>query len=305
MSVTCTLLLNRDLGFMHEAEKKAHEKTINNAEEHVRPATDTSPQILLFGSLAALILGFSLSLAGMPDNLGAASSMAFLVGASLAIFFSVFFSLANHLIVPEQLLHSAIKGGKDAVPLLLILITAWVYADAIAALSTARFLFDGLFVAINPVLLPVLMFAIAAMTAHIMDSSFGVFALLTPILPIIFMMSADHTITAASIAALVGGTIFGGHICELFDTTAQAAIGARVDIAHHLRSSLPYNLFAASLAIGASIFCTAWSEGYWWILAMGGAFIVMAVLACGRPIKNHSTRQALWLRHKTAKLSRE
>jgi len=100
---------------------------------------------------------------------------------------------------------------------------------------------------INPGFVPALVFLMACFIAFSTGTSWGTFAIMIPIvIPMIEVLGLHPALT---LAAALGGGIFGDHCSPISDSTIVASMAAATDHIDHVRTQLPYALMAASGAL--------------------------------------------------------
>jgi len=109
----------------------------------------------------------------------------------------------------------------------------------------------------TPVTLLALTFAVCAFMAFFTGTSWGVYAIMIPIvMPLAFNMTGGeaNNLVYATIAAVMGGGCFGDHCSPLSDTTILSSLGAGSDHLAHTKTQLPYALTVAIITcIGYTI----------------------------------------------------
>lgn len=146
----------------------------------------------------------------------------------------------------DQLAAMALRGAGDLLPVALILLLALALGDVAGELGTGRWLAGVVSAHLSPVVLPVLVFTVAAATAFSIGSSWGTFAIMIPLaVPLAMDLQLAPPLFLA--AALSGG-VFGDHASPISDTTVVASMAAATDHIDHVRTQLPFALVAAAFA---------------------------------------------------------
>ena len=95
---------------------------------------------------------------------------------------------------------------------------------------------------------PVL-FVTGAVISFTTGTSWGTFAILIPIgVPLIQALGLPPS---SVIAAILGGGVFGDHCSPISDTSAVSAIASGCDLLTHVKTQMPYALFAGGLTFVA------------------------------------------------------
>jgi Na+/H+ antiporter NhaC len=101
---------------------------------------------------------------------------------------------------------------------------------------------------ITPSTLFMLTFLVSAFMSFFTGTSWGVYAIMIPIvIPLALNMSGGeiNDIVFATVAAVMGGGCFGDHCSPLSDTTILSSLGAGSDLVAHVKTQLPYALIVA------------------------------------------------------------
>ncbi len=219
----------------------------------------------------------------MDGNLG----MYILVGAAAtgALVATILSRAYGQLSLPE-----ATRSFSHAVwtigPTLLVLVLAISIRSAVGIVHADWFLVT-LVAPMDPSILPLAVFFLAAATAFCTGTSWGTMGILMPVaIPLV----ADQVsglpeasiILALSTAAVLDGAIFGDHCSPISDTTVMSSMATGCDHIEHVRTQLPYAtvaMFAAAL-FGYALVASQHTSAVWsWLLA--GAFVVIITKALG------------------------
>ena len=125
------------------------------------------------------------------------------------------------------------------------------------------------------------------MVSFATGTSWGTMAILTPLaVPLALDATPDGShVLAATVAAILGGSVFGDHCSPISDTTILSSMASGCDHVDHVRTQLPYALFAAAVAIVVGYLPVALTDAPVWIfLAIGAAAIVIFMRVVGRPV---------------------
>ena len=177
--------------------------------------------------------------------------------AGLALSLGGFGSLfvAFILYVPRKVMKfteffTAITAGiKAMVPALIILTLAWTISGVCRdLLSTGPYVAGLVEQSHFPVLLiPAILFAIAAGLSFAIGTSWGTFGILIPI-TIAVCVSVAPWLTITSLAAVLGGAVFGDHSSPISDTTILASTGAQCKFIDHVHTQIPYAITVAAVS---------------------------------------------------------
>ena len=174
--------------------------------------------------------------------------------ASLGLVFGSFFALAITIIFYvvrgklsfKECMESIPEGFNAMGPAILILTLAWSLNAMTKSLGAAEFVAgviegsaEGLIL-----ILPAVIFVIAAILAFATGTSWGTFAILIPIVVDVFVGS-NYEMMVISIAACLAGSVCGDHCSPISDTTIMASAGAQCDHVTHVSTQIPYAVLVA------------------------------------------------------------
>jgi Na+/H+ antiporter NhaC len=163
--------------------------------------------------------------------------------------------------------HEAIEameeGFRPMFGAVIILTFAWAIADINKALHTADFIVswlgDGMFEA---GWLPIIIFIIAALCSFATGTSWGTIGILVPlVLPLAStaimndsaLISKElvlmHPVMLASLAAVLGGAVWGDHCSPISDTTILSSVASGCDHIAHVRTQMPYAMVVSVVAV--------------------------------------------------------
>ncbi len=140
-----------------------------------------------------------------------------------------------------------IKGIQGLTPLVIVLALAFAISTTQSSLGTGRFLAQAAEASLNPGFVPAIVFILACVMAFSTGTSWGTFAIMIPIVVPMFELLDIHP--GLTLAAALGGGIFGDHCSPISDSTIVASMAAATDHIDHVRTQLPYALLAASGAL--------------------------------------------------------
>jgi Na+/H+ antiporter NhaC len=264
--------------------------------------------VYLAGS-SALRAGIALGVVGAAgfEVLGnpAAAALSPVVGESLAAFLGfvfVFAALAGatgsavsrwghatqrpHLGVAE--IRNAGFGGAGALGYAVVLLfEAWMIGAVCRDLATADYLVALLSGWLPPVLLPLLLFAVASAVSFATGSSWSTMSILLPNVVALAASLGEQTqlgvigMVAISIGAVLDGAIFGDHCSPISDTTVLSSVASGSDHLDHVRTQAPYALVTAALAVTCGYLPSVLLD--WWSLplALACAVAIIAALLVG------------------------
>lgn len=155
--------------------------------------------------------------------------------------------LGYRLLSLKQVATGMLKGIKQMLLPVSILVMSFAFGDAIKSLGTGLYVSQLMQLEVPLFLMAPIIFIAAGIMAFATGTSWATFAILVPIavpialdtgLPVPFL-----------VAAVLGGGIFGDHASPISDTTVVASIASGCDHFEHVKTQLPYCLFAGLCSI--------------------------------------------------------
>ena len=176
------------------------------------------------------------------------ASVGLVIGSLAALILTVAMFVARHTLKFDDAMSCLIKGFEAMVPAVLILTLAWTLKSMTDSLGAAEYV-SGVVAGCAAglqMLLPAVIFIVAAFLAFATGTSWGTFGILIPICIAVF--PAAEPLRIISISACMAGAVCGDHISPISDTTIMASAGAECKHVHHVSSQLPYALTVAGVS---------------------------------------------------------
>ena len=167
-------------------------------------------------------------------------------------------------------------------PAAMILVLAWAIRQVCDDLGTAFFiasLVNGVF---SPVVLPLIIFLIAAAVSFATGTSFGTMGLLIPTVAPLAFAFGDTTILVMSLGAVLDGSIFGDHCSPISDTTVLSALSSSCDLTDHVRTQMPYAVLCMIVAGLCGYLPAAYGVPSIYLYGIGIALLLFVLLVVGR-----------------------
>jgi Na+/H+ antiporter NhaC len=160
-----------------------------------------------------------------------------------------FFLFVPRGLVPFRDFFASVGAGvKSMTPAIIILTLAWTISGICRDL-----LHTGNYVAVlvqesamPVVLIPAIMFAIAAALSFSTGTAWGTFGILIPIAISICDIVAPQ-LSVLSLSAVLAGSVFGDHCSPISDTTILSSTGAHCNHIDHVATQIPYALTVAAV----------------------------------------------------------
>ncbi len=240
--VLLVILFDINIGPMRET--KAHPVELLPS---IEAKQEKSPWLMIL-PLIVLILMVPLSLyyTGKGDILKGSGSTSVFYAVIATLGFIYLYYVPKGYLKHKAYFSSLYEGISDMIPIVLILLLAFLIGSVIKDLGTANYLASIMQGNIPPFLLPLLIFLVAALTSFSTGTSWGTFSIM---MPIGLALGASFDIyTPLIIGAVISGGIFGDHVSPISDTTIISSMASGCDHISHVRTQIPYALIAAGLA---------------------------------------------------------
>ncbi len=142
----------------------------------------------------------------------------------------------------RELIDLTFKGVGGLIPLALLMMLAFAIGKVCRDLGTGIYVAEASKTWLSPNFVPVIVFLVAGFIAFSTGTSWGTFAIMIPIgLQMAQVMDASIYLT---IAAALGGGVFGDHSSPISDTTIISSMASASDHIDHVKTQLPYALLA-------------------------------------------------------------
>ena len=190
---------------------------------------------------------YVLWLTGDGVILNGSGSDAVLWGVIVGILLGAFIYRLQGIMTFREVTSYTIKGIQGLTPVVIVLALAFAIAGTQQALGTGIWLAQVAQASVNPGFVPAILFVIAGIMAFSTGTSWGTFAIMIPIVvPMAELLDLHLGLT---LAAALGGGIFGDHSSPISDSTIVASMASATDHIDHVRTQLPYAVLAAAGAL--------------------------------------------------------
>lgn len=241
--------------------------------------------------------GFLLKVGKLIGN--ADSYIALLWSSLSGVLLALILTLAGRIMTLIETINSLITGFKTMLPALIILTLAWSLAATTEELHTATYLTLALQNSINPYLMPVIIFILAATISFSTGSSWSTMAILYPIaIPTTWAICRTQgldpdislEILLNVIAVVLAASVMGDHCSPISDTTILSSLASDCNHIDHVRTQLPYALTVGAVAITAGGLST-YLGGGWFIctllLLTGIVILFFFALRVGKRVEDY------------------
>ncbi len=275
LMVLIIIFTKKDFGPMAKAERRVMEtgKFINdNAQPMVSDElTNVSTKLGVKPKAFNMVLPIVLMVVLMPimlaytgwnsatDNLSDASffskifyaigqgsgSTSVLVSVIASLLFCMALYSIQGILTLKESVDVVLKGISEMMPLALLMLLAFAIGAVCKELDTGNYVAEVTRNWLSPGLVPFIVFLVSCFIAFSTGTSWGTFAIMLAIaIPMANTMDANVYIT---IAAALGGGVFGDHCSPISDTTIIASMASATDHIDHVKTQSPYAIFAGAL----------------------------------------------------------
>ncbi|WP_100658111.1 Na+/H+ antiporter NhaC family protein [Alteromonas flava] len=248
--VLYTIFTDRLHGPMKQEETQL---SSTDSELSAAPATKARFMLVPLLTMVVAMLGFMLW-TGEGDLAAGSGSKSVLYATVLACMVAYFLLLFHRRFSHQELVTVGFKGMGELLPLVTIVLLSLTLGASLKSLGTGVFVAGIVGEYLSVYLIVPLLFVAGGIMSFTTGTSWGTFAILVPIgVPLIQTLGLPPELV---LAAILGGGIFGDHCSPISDTTAVSSIAAGCDLLTHVRTQLPYALFAGGLSLLAFTFAS-------------------------------------------------
>jgi len=265
--------------------------------EH-RPHRAINAVIPIIVLVATVVIGLFVSGEGdtVRDIIGSADPYKSLLwGSLLGVVSAAILTLSQRILDLGEATSAWFTGVRSMLLAIVILVMAWGLSAITSELGTANYLSGLVAERLHPGLLPALVFVLAAFTAFATGSSWGTMAILVPLmLPLTWTLmetgglaGPEHFyIIYGVVAAILGGAVWGDHCSPISDTTILSSMASQCDHIEHVRTQLPYAVFAGLVALLLGALPAGFGLPWWLLLPLGFAVLFGGLKLIGRQVSS-------------------
>jgi Na+/H+ antiporter NhaC len=177
-------------------------------------------------------------------------STAVLYSVLFAIIVAIVLYISQKIFTFAETIDLIFKGISGLIPLALLMMLAFAIGSVCRELGTGLYAAEISKSWLSPNFVPAIVFIVACFIAFSTGTSWGTFAIMLAIgIPMAQTLGANLYLT---IAAALGGGVFGDHCSPISDTTIISSMASACDHIDHVKTQLPYALTAG--AITAAIY---------------------------------------------------
>ena len=178
-----------------------------------------------------------------------------LLAVIVALLICFLLYLPTKVVTLDEFFNLIIKGFADMLPILTLLMIAFVLQKTTESLEMTDFIIQVMQPLLKGTLFPAMAFVLVAALTFCTGSLWGMSAVVAPIVfPLGAVIGANPILI---MAAIISGGAFGSHACFYTDATLLSSTSAGIDNIEHAMSQLPYVIIAAVASIIGFIICGA------------------------------------------------
>ncbi len=299
----------RDMGPMYTAELRARAGQVEpNRGENELPAMEgdtLEPKINIplraanaFVPILVLIGGLAIGLyvTGEGDTLteiiGSSDAYkAMMWGSFGGALTAAGMSLGQNILNSHETVDAWYGGARAILFGMIVLVLAWSMSAVTAELNAKGYLISILGDSLPVVLIPAIVFLLAAVTAFATGTSWGTMGILMPlVIPLAWAVMtvngmADPSgmhILYSSVACTLAGAVWGDHCSPISDTTVLSSIATGCDHIEHVRTQMPYAILVGLVALLIGTVPGAYGLSPWISIVVGGAVLYGVLRYFGR-----------------------
>jgi len=172
-------------------------------------------------------------------------STAVLIAVLTSILFSMVLYRSQKIMRTKEMIDLTLKGTSGMIPLALLMMMAFAIGDVCGAMGTGDYVAGVAKQWLSPGLVPFIVFLVSCFIAFSTGTSWGTFAIMIAIaVPMAREMGSNEYIT---IAAALGGGVFGDHCSPISDTTILSSMASASDHIDHVKTQFPYASIAGGI----------------------------------------------------------
>ncbi|MEN0003663.1 MAG: Na+/H+ antiporter NhaC family protein [Bacteroidota bacterium] len=165
-------------------------------------------------------------------------STAVLIAVITSILFAMVFYGIQRIMSLKEMVDLTLKGISGMIPLALLMLMAFAIGAVCKEMKTGQYVANVASAWLSPGFVPFIVFIVSCFIAFSTGTSWGTFAIMIAIaVPMARQMEADIYIT---IAAALGGGVFGDHCSPISDTTILSSMASATDHIDHVKTQFPY-----------------------------------------------------------------
>ena len=253
--VVVVITLQRDIGPMRDAEKRAMKSSIDENKhrspssqlgntEIVKGVTPRAINMILPIVIMVLMMPVGLYVTGNGDLLNGSGSKSVLLAVTTAVFLAGVLYRVQGIMNLQELSSRFIEGSRVLMPIAIIMMLAFAIGNLTSEMGTGIFVAKVIGSSVSFIFIPPILFIVASAISFSTGTSWGTFAIMIPIaVPLVLQTGGALPL---ALAAVLSGGIFGDHCSPISDTTIISSLASMSDHIEHVKTQLPYALIAGS-----------------------------------------------------------
>lgn len=161
--------------------------------------------------------------------------------------FIFIYYVGTGIMSPEEYMDLLIKGIKNMLFPLFMVVLAYFFAAACEQIAFIDFVIDVGMRFMSPAMLPLVIFITFGITEFVMGISWGMYVIAMPIvIPLSAALGANPFV---AVGAVCSAGVWGSHICFYSDATILTSAACGCDNFRHAITQLPYGAIGMTLSI--------------------------------------------------------
>ena len=168
------------------------------------------------------------------------------IGLMIAVAILAIWALLARFSTWEKLMRASLEGAASMMIIVIIIFCAYSMREAFTVLGLPDFVVEVVEPFVSPAMFPFISFIAVCFLSFTTGSNWGVPAVYATIgVPLAMSIGANRLMT---MAAIINGATFGGHVCFYADYTVYASALTKIDNMEHALTQFPYGLVGAAIA---------------------------------------------------------
>jgi len=252
--VVVVIVLQRDIGPMRDAEKRAMESTnedneypssspqLGSSVEIIEGATPKAINMILPIVTMVFMMPIGLYITGDGDIMQGSGSKSVLLAVTTAVFLAAVLYRLQGIMNLQDLSSRFIEGSRSLIPMAIIMMLAFAIGNLTTEMGTGIYVAKVIGSSVSYIFIPPILFIVASLISFSTGTSWGTFAIMIPIaVPLVLQTGGALPL---ALAAVLSGGIFGDHCSPISDTTIISSLASMSDHIEHVKTQLPYALIA-------------------------------------------------------------
>lgn len=226
--------------------KSIENKIVDNSQETLVPPSKVQYMLV---PLSIMVFGMILCmwLTGDGDIIRGSGSKSLLWATAAAVLVAYLLLRYEAKFDHHRLINLGFSGMGKLLPMVTVVLLAMALGESLVQLGTGQFVASmlGDFLPIS--MITPLVFLTATIISFATGTSWGTFGILIPIgMPLAQSFDIPPQLI---LSAIIGGSVFGDHASPISDSTIISSLASGCDHLDHVKTQLPYALFAALISL--------------------------------------------------------